>query len=360
MTLPVKTFIVDDSALMRRVLTAMLEQDPAIQVVGYARDGQEAMEKIPRLRPQVVTLDVEMPGMDGLETLERLMCLYPVPVLMVSALTTGGAEATLRALELGAVDFVTKPARQADLGQLAQDLTAKVKAVAGLPVTKVCRPAVNASPPADFHPLRKQPPPRVAGNLLTPKHAVELVAIGASTGGPSALHAVMRVLPADFPAGILIVQHIPPGFTKPLAQRLNENSRLEVKEAEAGDVVRPGRALVAPAGWQMSLETRGDTVAVRLERSAPVQTLFKPSVDVLFLSVAEVYGDRSLGVILTGMGNDGVRGLKAIKDRGGKVLAEAESSCIVFGMPKAAIEAGVVDKVAPLPEIAAEITTVVV
>lgn len=346
MSWPVKVFVVDDSAFMRRLIIEILKSDPNLQVVGYASNGEEALEKISRLQPQVVTLDVEMPGMDGLATLAALMAHYPVPVVMLSALTTAEAEATIRALELGAVDFVPKPARREDMNELAKTLPAKVKAAVLVQVGRLCQaqPCREASP-APFIAVR---PGRV-----------EIVGIGTSTGGPSALQRILTGLPGNLPAGVVVVQHMPPGFTGPLARRLNELSALEVREAAAGDVVRPGLALIAPAGRQMLLERRGGKVQVRLADEGGVPTPFKPSADVLLLSMAGEYGARSLGVILTGMGNDGVRGLKAIKERGGQVLAQDEASSIVYGMPKAAVEAGVVDKVVPLPQMASEIVAAV-
>ncbi|MEW6661696.1 MAG: protein-glutamate methylesterase/protein-glutamine glutaminase [Bacillota bacterium] len=345
MNWPVKVFLVDDSAFMRRLLTAMLEQDGNIKVVGYARNGYEALEKIPVLKPHVVTMDVEMPEMDGLETLSMLMVQHPVSVIMVSALTTEGAYATLKALELGALDFVAKPSRQGDMPLLAAELRSKVMAIAGVSLGRVVRSKETARATASQQEKR----------LYPAKASVDLVAIGTSTGGPSALRTIISALPADFPAGVLIAQHMPPGFTKPLAQRLNELSSLRVKEAEEGDIVRPGTALVAPAGWQTMLAGSCGRLEVRLAKEAPFSTLFKPSVDVMFLSAAEACGQHTLGVILTGMGSDGVRGMKEIKEKGGRTLAEAETSCIVYGMPKAAIEAGVVDGVYPLASMAAEI-----
>jgi two-component system chemotaxis response regulator CheB len=343
MNLPVKVFLVDDSAFMRRLLTALLEQDGSIKVIGYARNGHEALAKIPTLKPDVITMDVEMPEMDGLETLSLLMARHPVPVIMVSTLTTAGAEATIKALELGALDFVAKPAHKEDISLLAAELRAKVLAIAGVPLKRI-EPAAKT----DLAPVSRQ-------EKRLPKDSACLVAIGSSTGGPAALRTIMSALPADFPAGMLIAQHMPPGFTRPLAQRLDELSTLSVKEAEEGDLVRPGIALVAPAGWQTALSGNCDGLVVRLSKEAPFATLFKPSVDVMLLSAAEACGRRTIGVILTGMGSDGVRGMKGIKAKGGRTLAEAESSCVVFGMPKAAIEAGVVDVVSPLAAMAAEI-----
>lgn len=339
---------------MRRLLTDVLEKDGRIRVTGFARNGAEALEKIPRLKPQVVTMDVEMPGLDGLQLLQALMREFPVPVIMVSSLTTSGAEATIRALEMGAVDFVAKPPNPAALGGLAEELPPKVLAVAG---AAVARTRARQAPPAEARPGREAaPPPARAFPRARP---VAAVGIGTSTGGPSALYRLLGALPAGFPAGLVIVQHMPPGFTRPLAVRLNEHSALSVKEAAEGDVLRPGLALLAPAGSQMTLERRGGEVRVRLGTEAPFPTLFRPSVDVTLTSLAAACSAETLGVILTGMGNDGVRGLRAIKERQGHTLAEAESSCIVFGMPRAAIEAGVVDRVVPLEEMGEAITAAV-
>lgn len=350
MPTPVKVLVVDDSVFMRQMIKKMLEADPQIKVVGYARNGQEALEKIQRFKPNVLTLDVEMPGLDGLQTLERLMCCCPTPVVMLSAVTSEGAQATIKALELGAVDFAAKPERKADIVQLAQELPLKVKMAANVPVTKVC-PQKKLKP----HPVIAQPS---LTNKIK-KKPIDVVAIGTSTGGPAALHTLINSLPPQLPAALLIVQHMPPGFTASLAKRLNELGRIPVKEAQNGDLVQKGRALLAPAGWQMELEKEGAQVRVKLSKKSPIPTLFKPSVDVLFMSVAQIYGARSLGVILTGMGNDGLRGLRAMKEQGALGLAEDESTCIVYGMPRAVTEAGLVDKIAPLNRLASEIVNFV-
>lgn len=347
MPTPVKVLVVDDSAFMRQMIIKMLEADPQIKVVGYARNGQEALEKVQRFKPNVLTLDVEMPGLNGLETLEQLMCSCPTPVVMLSVVTSEGAQATIKALELGAVDFVPKPEKRADIVKLAEELPLKVKMAAAVPVSKVC-------------PRRKiKPHPVVINSLsegkLAGKRPIDVVAIGTSTGGPAALQTLFSSLPPQLPAAFLIVQHMPPGFTASLSQRLNELGRLPVKEARDGDLVQKGQALLAPAGWQMEVVKDGAQVRVKLSQESPIPTLFKPSVDVLFMSVAKVYGARSLGVIMTGMGNDGLRGLRAMKEQGALGLAEAESSCIVYGMPRAVTEAGLVDKTAPLNRLAAEI-----
>ncbi|WP_258360085.1 protein-glutamate methylesterase/protein-glutamine glutaminase [Moorella sulfitireducens] len=346
MNWPVKVLVVDDSAFSRRLIIDILSTDPEIQVVGYARNGMEALEKVASLKPQVVTLDLEMPVMDGLETLKKLMAGTPVAVIMLSAHTAAGAEVTIQALELGAVDFVLKPAKPGDIKDLARVLPEKIKAAARVPRERLC----------SGRPCREIIPAPFISHM---KGGVEVVAIGTSTGGPAALQQVLTALPADLPAGVVVVQHMPPGFTGPLARRLNELAALEIREAADGDIIRPGMALIAPAGKQMLLERHGGNVQVLLAEEAGIPTLFKPSVDVLFLSVARIYGYRSLGVILTGMGNDGVRGLKAIKEQGGRVLAQDEDTSIVYGMPRAAVEAGLADQILPLPAIAAAIVSLV-
>lgn len=343
---PVRVLIVDDSAFIRRVVGDILAKDPEIQVIGTARNGKEALEKVSDLEPQVITLDVEMPIMDGLETLEKLMVQKPVAVIMLSAHTEAGTEITLRALELGAVDFVLKPQKAADVKELAQILPEKIKAAARIPPRRLC--------------LGKSCRENVPAPLLSGDAGpFEVVAIGTSTGGPAALQQVLTRLPADLPAGIVVVQHMPPGFTAALARRLNDLAALEIKEAQENDIVSPGVALIAPAGKQMVVERKGNMVRTHLMEEGGIPTIFKPSADVLFISVAAVYGKRSLGVILTGMGNDGVRGLKAIKEQGGMVLAQDEETSIVYGMPRAAVEAGLADKVLPLPAIAGEIVALV-
>lgn len=346
----VRVLIVDDSAFMRQVIIKMLEADPEIKVVGYARDGNEALEKIQRFNPDVVTMDVEMPGLDGLETLEQIMCIKPTPVVMLSAVTTRGAQTTIRALELGAVDFVAKPEKRIDMVKLATELPQKVKMAASVAVAKVCR--ARKLEPISIPTLTTPPAKRI-------KKSIEVVAIGTSTGGPAALNTLFKTLPTNLPAGVLIVQHMPLGFTASLAQRLNDIGRMPVKEAEDGDLIVPGKALLAPAGWQMEVVRRSGVAQVRLSKESPIKTLFRPSVDVLFLSVAKVFGGNSLGVVMTGMGNDGTKGLKAMKAKNAVGLAEDESTCIVYGMPRSVIEAGLADKIAPLPQLAKEIVNIV-
>ncbi|HHX94690.1 MAG TPA: chemotaxis response regulator protein-glutamate methylesterase [Clostridia bacterium] len=344
MDLEIRLFVIDDSAVMRQMITKIVEKDKHIRIVGRARNGREAVDRIVKLKPDVVTLDVEMPLMDGLETLKKIMEIYPVPVVMLSAVTGKGAHTTLKALELGAVDFILKPANQEELEQLAFELPAKIKLAATVPVA-----AKHFTAGVQHLSLETFP------QLAIRPGGIRLVVIGTSTGGPSALQKVVPKLPKDIPAGVLIVQHMPEGFTRALAERLNQSSHIFVKEAQEGDLIKPGLALVAPAGRQMYVEKGLGGAHITLRSEANVSTVFKPSVDVTMLSAAEVYGNSVLGVIMTGMGSDGVRGLKEIKRRGGSCLAEAEQTCTVFGMPKAAINAGVIDEIHPVDSIAAAI-----
>jgi two-component system, chemotaxis family, protein-glutamate methylesterase/glutaminase len=332
----IRVLIVDDSRFVRQAVARMLNASPDIEVVGQAGDGRQGIEKARELKPDVVTLDVQMPNMGGLETLERLMEEAPVPVLLLSSLTSEGADVTLRGLELGALDFVDKSTAQGQMNllSLADELRAKVRALAASP-----RRSRSVQPIA---PSRPTPP--------SAPHRALVVAIGASTGGPTALQVVIPRLPRDFAAAVLVVQHIPLGFTRYLADRLAQRSALPVEEARDRETVRPGRVLIAPAGVHMKLAQRGDAVEIRLDEE-PRSSLHRPSADVLMASVAEVYGARSVGVILTGMGTDGAEGLGAIRKVGGRTFAESEETSVIFGMPKAAIEAGVVDRVVPLPEI---------
>jgi len=339
----IRVVVIDDSTFVRQALTRMLGA-PDIRVVGTAGDGYEGLEKIVDLRPDVVTLDVKMPRMDGLEALQRIMKECPTPVLLLSSLTREGADVTLRGLELGAMDFVDKSSVQGSMNllSLTDELRAKVRALAGVPRSRLAALApVLVMPPA---PLR----PRHAS-----RHA-QVVAIGTSTGGPPALQAIIPRLPVDLSVAVLVVQHMPVGFTRSLAERLDQRSALPVREAEDGESVVPGLVLIAPAGRHMKVRKRGGQVKVQLD-DEPHSALHRPSVDVLMASVARAYGSQALGVVLTGMGSDGVEGLRAIREAGGRTLAESEETCVIYGMPKAAAEAGVVDRVVTLPRMADEI-----
>jgi len=339
---PIRVLVVDDSAFVRQALIRMLSSAPDIEVAGTATDGNDGIEKIRALRPDVVTLDIKMPRMGGLEALQHIMSTNPIPVLLLSSLTREGADVTLRGLELGAMDFVDKSSVQGSMNLmgLAEELQAKIRALASVPKRKLLIRAPSVEP------LRALPRPG--------KARADVVVIGTSTGGPPALQAVIPRFPESLPSAILIVQHMPVGFTRSLAERLNSRSALQVREAEHGDSITAGHVLIAPAGRHMKVRRRESAVKVVLE-DEPRSALHRPSADVLMASVAQAYGSRCLGVILTGMGSDGVSGLRAIRQAGGLTLAESEESCVIYGMPKAAIEAGVVDRSVPLGRMADEI-----
>ena len=341
----IRVLIIDDSALMRQVLASLLSKDPGIEVIGSAPDPFIAREKIKALNPDVITLDVEMPKMDGLTFLEKLMRGHPMPVVMVSSLTEAGCETTLRALELGAVDFITKPKIDLREGmeEVAQDLIAKVKAAAQ---AKVRGKGVGGSGVAA--PRTPYPVPLTSSTAMI-KTTDTIIAIGSSTGGTEAVKDVLMALPPNTPP-ILITQHMPERFTKTWADRMNALCRLTVKEAEDGDSVLPGHALVAPGGYHMALVRSGARYSVRINQDPPVNR-HRPSVDVLFDSVAQYAGANTIGVILTGMGGDGAKGMLAMKQAGAYTIAQDEASCVVFGMPKEAIKLGGVDKVLPLSEV---------
>ena len=348
----IRVLTVDDSALMRQVLATLLAKDPDIEVVGSAPDPYIAREKIKALNPDVLTLDVEMPKMDGITFLEKLMKGHPMPVVMVSSLTEAGCQTTLRALELGAVDFITKPKIDLREGmeEVAQDLIDKVKAAA---VAKVrgCKShgsSVMADP-------KLEPCALKLGDGLGAmiKTTDTIIAIGSSTGGTEAVKDVLQVLPPNTPP-ILITQHMPERFTKTWADRMNSLSRIAIKEAEDGDSVLPGHALVAPGNYHMTLVRSGARYLVRINQDEPVNR-HRPSVDVMFESVARYAGGNAVGVILTGMGGDGAKSLLVMKQAGASTIAQDEASCVVFGMPKEAIKLGGVDKVLPLGEIAGAI-----
>jgi two-component system chemotaxis response regulator CheB len=337
----IRVLVVDDSAFVRRTVGQMLSGALDLQVVGEAQDGEEAVEKVRELRPDVVTLDIKMPRMSGLEALRRIMTLYPTPVLLLSSFTGENAQATLRALELGALDFVDKSKAKGPLNlpTLGEELRAKLRAVAAVPRHRL---------------TRRAPLPGAAGQPPSVPHAArgaEVVVIAASTGGPPALTQIIPRLPASLSSPVLLVQHMPVGFTHSLAQRLDGRSALRVREARDDEPVAPGTVLVAPAGSHMKVRRREAEVRVVLD-DEPRDTVHRPSADVLMTSVARAFGARCLGVVLTGMGSDGVAGLRAIREAGGRTLAESEESCVIYGMPKAAVEAGVVDRVVPLSGVA--------
>lgn len=330
----IRVLVVDDSAFMRKALATMLAGDPEIEVAGTARNGEEALELVRQLDPDVVTMDVEMPVMDGITAVRRIMAEAPRPILMVSSLTREGAEETLAAMEAGAVDFIPKALSRVSLEivHIEAELRAKVKAVA-----RRRAPRVAAAP-------------RPAPGLRT--KGVELIAIGVSTGGPPAVQRILTALPAHFPAPILIAQHMPRAFTGPFAQRLDATSALTVREAEDGMPLAPGLVLVGPGG--LHLRVRRQRLRLHAEvGQEPQDALYKPSATELIASVARTCADRGAALIMTGMGSDGLEGARQLKAAGGVVLAQSEATCTVYGMPKAVVDAGLADAVVDLNAIAA-------
>jgi len=341
----IRVLVVDDSFFMRVTVKRLLETDPEIQVVGLARDGMEALEKVHALNPDVVTLDIEMPVMDGLEALRIIMEERPLPVLMLSSVTQEGAVQTLQALDMGAVDFIPKRVQYMNTGIIGMrdTLIQKVRACA------VSHPA-RKSKKRIFEPDVKKK--WVDAGF---EKAFQVVAIGASTGGPCALNDVIPYLPEDLPAAVLIVQHMPKGYTKALADRLSRISKITVKEAEDGEEIVPGRVLIAPAGENLSvIRNKQGRGVIRLFMGLD-QSGFCPSVDVMMRSVAEVYKDRAVGILMTGMGHDGMEGMKAIKENLGKTMAQDQESCVVYGMPRSVVEIGIVDHIVPLSRLSERI-----
>jgi two-component system chemotaxis response regulator CheB len=345
---PVRVIVVDDSALVRRVVGGMLSLDPEIDLVGTAVNGKEALERIAVLKPDVLVLDIEIPVLNGLKVLGRLMRTQPLPVIVLSSHTRVGARVTLEALSLGAVDFVPKPENQAELVSVVNELAVKVKAAAKTQVAKAVPGIRQKVPDGDgrFSPTTVSAPGRR-----------KLVVIGSSTGGPAALQRIIPELPGDLPAGVVVVQHIPAGFSSSLADHLAKTSAIKVKHAADGDPVLQGQVLIAPAGADFYFHSTNERLEVKLLKSIarPAPGVFHPSVDEVMISAARLCGPKVLGVLLTGMGRDGARGMLEIKKKEGRTIAEAEESCVVFGMPKAAIENGAVDKIVPLKDIAREI-----
>lgn len=338
----VRVLVVDDSVVVRKLLSEALASNPEIELAGTASSGAIALAKIPQLNPDVVTLDVEMPGLNGIETLTTIRQLYPkLPVIMFSTLTERGAAVTLEALSLGASDYMAKPTNSESLaGAMAQvqsELSGKILALA------------RRNQPAKFVPHSTPARRRKLEH-------VDIVAIGTSTGGPNALAQVVPLFPKDFPVPVVIVQHMPPLFTGLLAERLHQQSRLAVHEAEAGKVLEPGHVWIARGNYHMKVVRRGIRAALHLDQDPPENSC-RPAVDVLFRSVAEAYGPNALAVVMTGMGSDGALGAAQIREGGGEVLVQDEASSVVWGMPGAVVSAGAADKVCPLSDIAQEIVS---
>lgn len=331
----ISVVVVDDSAFMRKAISTMLAKDPEISVATTAKNGAEGLEAIRKYDPDVVTLDIEMPVMDGLTALEHIMKEMPRPVCMISSLTVDGAEATLKAMELGAMDFISKELSKVslDIVKIEHDLHQKVKALAGRKRFLRMRSKAAAAPA----PVR----PRVE---RTGRPVRDVVAIGVSTGGPPAVQAVLSSFPKDFPASVLIAQHMPAAFTGPFASRLNSICDISVKEAEDGEPLATGVAYIAPGGKHLRLAQKGTKRFISVN-GEPADALYKPSANVLIDSVAQVAGHRSVGVILTGMGSDGLEGIGTLRSKGAPTLAQNEASCVVYGMPKAIVDAGLADEV---------------
>lgn len=346
-----RVLIVDDSAFMRKVIADIVNSDPGLTVIDTAKNGQEAVQKVIQLKPDVMTLDVEMPVMDGLTALEVIMRDAPMPVIMLSSLTKEGADATLKALELGAIDFITKPSSvfQINTQDMQEELRDKLKIASRVSVRG--RPAPRRErvpiPPARIKRMESAPLPS-DGRIR------KIIAIGTSTGGPKALQDVIPNLPADLPASVLIVQHMPPGFTKSLAERMDSLSNMRVKEAEHNDVLLPGWVYIAPGDYHLRVVREGHNFRIKLGDDAPVSG-HRPSVDAMMDSLADLKMSEIIGVIMTGMGADGAKGLKRLKENRTFVIAQDEESCVVYGMPKSAVKLDAVDKIVSLYDITDEI-----
>jgi two-component system chemotaxis response regulator CheB len=342
----IKVLIVDDSAFMRIALSRMVAHDPGLWVVGTAANGTEALQRIVALDPDVITLDVEMPGLDGVETLRRIMAQFPRPVIMVSSATLSSAESTLMALAAGAFDYVPKQlsATSLDISHIREDLVAKIKAAAE---SRRSRDALS---------LQRKPPRTADPATGKVSHGTPaIIAVGISTGGPKALQEILPTLPGDLPVPILVVQHMPAGFIAAFAKRLNSLCALSVCEASDGAVVQPGVVYLAPAGFQMTVDRVADSrTLISLSGKAENQ-VHVPSVDVLMQSVASVFHSEAMGIIMTGMGADGAQGMKAIHREGGLTVGQDEASCAVYGMPRVCAEMGILDRVVPLSQIPHEI-----
>jgi two-component system chemotaxis response regulator CheB len=346
-----KIVVVDDSAFSRRTITKMLESLPNVDVVGYAVNGEEGIQKVIALKPDLVTLDLEMPKMDGFTLLRILTTRFSLPVIVVSALS--GADKVFKALELGALDFVSKPTGSAsvDLLSISEDLQKKVFQILAMKREGISGSRLSVSIPESLQGSGVSSSGRAGAGL---KHPIDIVAIGSSTGGPPALQQIFSNFSQKYPFAIVVAQHMPSGFTRAFAERLNRSSVFDVKEAEDGDLVLPGRILIAPGGRNLVFEVCGGQVTARVV--PPEETdRYVPSVDIMFESCSGIYKKRVAAVVLTGMGNDGSKGLRAIKDQGGYVIAESEETAVVYGMPREAVATGLVDRVVPLHRVPYEI-----
>jgi len=356
----IKVLVVDDSRFYRNRLCELLANDPDMLVIGTAENGQEAVDKVKDLKPDVVTMDIEMPILDGISAVREIMKIRPVPILMFSSLSAEGAQATLDALEAGAVDFMLK--RLEDMAhshkEFAHEIRSKIRAVARSSV-RISRPVgAKYNPKLHSHgeneagqPTSKPP---LSEKVSTGNY--KIIVIGASTGGPSAIQEIVTLLPKSFSIPVLIIQHMPAAFTGPFARRLNSMSQLDIKEAEDGDVIMNGKVFIAPGGKQTFVEEHAGRKVIRVRNSAENEQ-YKPCVDVSFQSISSVYGKSSLAIVLTGMGYDGRAGAAQLKKSGSSIWAQDEQSCVVYGMPHAVVEAGLVDRILPITEIARQLAS---
>lgn len=334
----IRVLVVDDSLLMRKIVSDGINSDPALEVIDKAKNGKEALEKIFSLKPDVVTLDINLPLIDGISVLEEVMKKQPTRIVMLSAYTREGTSATMRALELGAIDFITKPSGEIslDIYKLKDEIASKIKLAAKVNLDK-------------FPPVKALHPPKEKAA------ARKLVVIGASTGGPKAVLDIMQAIPDGLPAAFLIIQHMPKGFTLSFAERLSWQGEIKTKEAEDGDIILPNKGFVAPAGYHMVLEKAQNGVLIRLNQE-PLVNFVRPSIDVTMGSAVEIFGRNIIGVILSGMGKDGLEGCRKIKEKGATVIIQDEETSVVWGMPKSVYDAALADKVLPISKIAEAIT----
>lgn len=366
----IKVLIVDDSIFMRKALETLLSGEPDIEIVGMAKNGLEAIEMAEQFKPNIITMDIEMPTMDGITALERIMKSNPTPVIMVSSLTKEGADATLKALDLGAVDFMTKDSQSFGGTDIEKGLKDKIRKFAkNKSLVKLLTPSSTFNsnqsfriPGAHSHPTSVSTPFAHSSNVDGSKRVVinktgikRVVALGTSTGGPQSLQKVIPLLPADLGVPVVVTQHMPPNFTQSLATRLNTLSKVEVVEAQGKEKLEPNVVYIAKGGYHLKFQKVGASVYTELS-TEPSNVFNIPGVDVMVDSIAEIYGKECLGVIMTGMGSDGCKGLKNLKNMGGIIIAQNEPSCIVYGMPRAVVDAGIADEIVPLEEIAARIT----
>lgn len=354
----IRVLVVDDSAFMRKIITDILAGSPEIEVIGKARNGQEAIEKVTMLRPDVVTMDIEMPGLDGLHALGYIMSECPTPVIMLSGAESNQADVTMTAFQYGAVDFILKPSGNISLDMLKikEEIVKKVKAASSVQVHKLG--FIEEEKKSDIIKVKS-----LKGKNESAKKSIfhKIIVIGSSTGGPRALQQVIPLLPSNLHAPVLVVQHMPAGFTKSLAERLNSQSMIKVIEASEGDILESGTVYIAPGDYHMTIKQQkinGDIKdVIALTKGEKVQGV-RPSVDVLLNSVTPIFGQNSLGVILTGMGSDGTDGIRKLKLAGGKVMAEDESTCVVYGMPRSVIEQKLADYILPIGKIAENIAQI--